>query len=62
MQESGDNYVNADFMLPRDGTLARRRVIERNSDVNDNPIGRANYNPILYSRHYLVEFGYFEVI
>ena len=54
--EVGDNYVNTDFMLPRGSTLSRGRVIECKSDADGKPVGRSNDNPILYSRHYLVDF------
>ena len=54
--ELGDQYINADVLFPRGGSLARGRVIERKRDSDGNPIGRANANPILDSRHYNVEF------
>ena len=58
--EAGEKYVNIDVMLPRGVTILRLRVIKLKHDSNCNPIGRANYNPILDSRHYLVEFEYGE--
>ena len=54
--ELGDNYLNADVMLPLGDSLARGRVIARKRDSDGTPIGRANDNPILDSRQYAVEF------
>ena len=48
-------------MLPREGTLSRRWVIERKCGANDNPEVRANDNTILDSQYYLVEFEDSEV-
>ena len=59
--ESGDNYVNADIMLPRCVTISRGQVIERKCDADGNPVERSNDNPILDSRHYLVQIEYGEV-
>jgi hypothetical protein len=44
--EEGDFYVNAEIMLPKGGT----------SHVKGNVIGRANDNPILDTRSYVVDF------
>ena len=60
--ESGDNYVNANGMLPRGGTLSRVQVIERRCNSYGNPIRRFNDNSILGLCHYLVEFECGEVI
>ena len=54
--EIGDNYLNMELMLPRGGTLARVRVIERKHDHKGNFIGRSNANPILDTREYEVNF------
>ena len=54
--EASGNYLNADFMLHRDGTLSKGRVIEHKHDTNGRPIGKSNDNTILDLRHYLVEF------
>ena len=48
--EIGDNYLNMELMLPRGGTLARGRVLERKRDHEGNVIGRSNANPILDTR------------
>ena len=48
--EIGDNYLNMELMLPRDGTLTRGRVTERKRDHKGNVIGRYNANPILDTR------------
>jgi len=54
--EAGDNLVSAQVLLPRGDTLARGRVKCRKRDAHGNPTGRANANPILDTRSYLVEF------
>jgi len=54
--EAGDNLVSAEIMIPRGGTMARGRVLGRKRDHYGNPIGRANDNPILDTRSYIVEF------
>ena len=54
--EIGDNYLNMELMLPRGGTPARGRVIERKRDHGGNVIGRSNANPILDTREYEVKF------
>ena len=59
--ECGNKYVNAYVMLPREGTLSRVRIIERNRDDDGNTVGRANENTILDSLNYLVDFEYGEV-
>ena len=51
-----DNYVGAELMLPRGGTLARGRVIGRKRDHEGNVTGRHNSNPIRDTREYRVEF------
>ena len=43
-------------MLPRGGTLARRRVTERKRDHEGNVIGRSNTNTILDTQEYEVKF------
>ena len=56
--EVNDNYVGANDRLPRGKDMAQGRVRKRARDNNSNPIGRANENPILDSREYVVEFKY----
>ena len=59
--EADDNLVGAEVMLPLGGQLARGRVTMRKRDRDGNVIGRANDNPILDTREYVVEFDTGEV-
>jgi hypothetical protein len=52
----GDNYVGAEILLPRGGTMARGRVTNRKRDIDGNLKGIANANPILDTREYVVTF------
>jgi hypothetical protein len=52
----GDNYLSAEIMLPRGGTMAKGCVAARKRDRDGNPIGLANSNPILDTRSYIVHF------
>ena len=54
--EWGDQYVNAEILLPRWDKMARGQVICQKHDANGNPIGRSNQNPILDTHLYEVEF------
>ena len=54
--EMGDNYLSAEIMLPRGGTMVKGRVATRKRDNAGNPIGLANANPILDTRSYIVHF------
>ena len=45
-----DVYLNASIVLLRGDKLARGKVVRRKRDVNGNPIGRENQNPILDTR------------
>jgi hypothetical protein len=54
--EAGDNYISAEIMLLKGGTMSRGQVTKCKRDDNSNPIGRANDNPILDTREYIVEF------
>lgn len=54
--EAGDNYVGVNISLPRGDRMAVGRVAKRKRDDDDNPVGRANANPILDTREYVVEF------
>ena len=54
--EMGDNYLSAEIMLPRGGTMAKRRIAVCKRDSDGNPIGLANANPILDTRSYVVHF------
>ena len=54
--EIGDNYLSAEISIPRGGNLVKGRVKSRKRDADGNPIGRADANPILDTREYIVEF------
>ena len=47
-----DQYVNAEILLPRRGTMARGQVVCQKHDANGNPIHRSNQNPILDTHLY----------
>ncbi len=54
--KTGDNYLSAELMLPKGGVLVKGHVTSRKRDRDGNPVGRANDNPILDTRSYIVEF------
>lgn len=56
--DSFDPYIRMELSLPRgeDGAGVNAQVVERVKDEHDNPVGRANPNPLLDSRQYKVEF------
>ena len=54
-------YQNALIVLPCENMMARGEVVYRKLDVDVNPIGRENANPILNSRRYQVDFDNGEV-
>ena len=54
--EWGDQYVNAEILLPRWDKMARGQVICWKHDADGNIIGRSNQNPILDTHLYEVEF------
>ncbi len=54
--ETGDNYLSAELMLPKGVVLVKGHVTARKRDRDGNPIGRANDNPILDTRSYIVNF------
>ena len=56
MPEVNNNYVNASVMLARGNTYARGNIIGHKRDADRNAIERPNYNPILDTLEYLVEF------
>ena len=58
---STEVYLNASIMLPLGYKMDRGKVVSRKRDINGNPIGRKNANPIPDSRRYEVEFDYGEV-
>ena len=56
MLEWGDQFVNAEILLPRGDKMARNRVICQKHDADGNLIGKFNMNPILDTCLYEVEF------
>ena len=54
--EIGDNNLSAELMLPKGGVLVKGPVTARKRDWDGNPVGRANDNPILDTRSYIVNF------
>ena len=56
--EAGDNYVGARLLLPGAGDhdMVQGKVVKRARGQDGNPIGRANDNPILDTREYVVKF------
>jgi hypothetical protein len=54
--EVGNNYIGVDLLFPKGGTMSRGRVTAQKRDADGNPKGRANSNPILDSREYMVTF------
>jgi hypothetical protein len=52
----GDNYLTAELMLPRGGTMVKGRVSARKCDQDGNPVGLANSNPILDTCSYIINF------
>jgi hypothetical protein len=55
MPETRDNYLFAELMLPKGGVLVKGRVTACKRDRDGNPVGRANDNPILDTRLYIVK-------
>jgi hypothetical protein len=56
MPEIGDNYLSAELMLPKGGVLVKGRITACKRDRDGNPCGRANDNPILDTRSYIIDF------
>ncbi len=54
--EMGDNYLTAELMLPRGGTMVKGRLSAHKRDRDGNPVGLANANPILDTRSYIIDF------
>jgi hypothetical protein len=51
-----ENYQSAELMLLKGGVIVKGRMTVHKHDRNGNPIGRANDNPILDTRSYIVDF------
>jgi hypothetical protein len=54
--EMGDNYLTAELMLPRGGTMVKGHVSTHKPDRDGNPVGLANSNPILDTHSYIIDF------
>ena len=54
--EMGDNYLNTEISVPQGGTLSKGCVTARKRDLDGNPIGLANANPILDTCEYTFTF------
>ncbi len=54
--EIGDNYLTAEIMLPRGGTIVKGHASARKRDRDGNPVGLANSNPILDTHSYIIDF------
>lgn len=54
--DSMDNYLNAEVVLPRGGSLSQGKVLRRLYGEDLKPIGLRNNNPILDTREYEVQF------
>ncbi len=55
-QETFDQYVSSEVILPHGGTEKIGKVISCKGVHNGNPIGRANAKPIFDTRIYEVRF------
>jgi hypothetical protein len=53
--EMDNNYLTAELMLPRGGTMVKGRVSAPKRDRDDNPVGLANSNPILDTGSYIID-------
>jgi hypothetical protein len=54
--EKGDIYSSAELMLPKGGVMVKGPMTVRKHDQDSKPVGRANHNPILDTRTYIVNF------
>jgi hypothetical protein len=55
-EESLDEYLTAQVILPQGDEMRKATVVSRKRDASGNPMGLANTNPILDTRVYTVEF------
>ncbi len=55
--EMGDNYLTAELVLPRGGTMVKDCVSARKRDRDGIPVGLANSNPILDTCSYIIDFN-----
>jgi hypothetical protein len=51
-----DRYLTASVLLDRGGESQLGTVVKRKRDVEGNPVGRSNMNPLLDTQEYEVEF------
>jgi len=56
-QDTYDQYITSQVLLPRGDNYEKGTVKRRKRDANGNVVGRANANPILDTRVYEVEFS-----
>jgi hypothetical protein len=54
--ESFDKYIAAEVIIPKGDQLLLEKVTQRKHDLDGNPIGKGNSNPIFDTRIYQVEF------
>jgi hypothetical protein len=54
--EEYDEYISAQVILPIDSSNRKGRVLRRKRNVNGEPIGLRNINPLLDTREYDVIF------
>ena len=52
----GDNYLTAEIMLPRGGSMVKGHISARKRDWDGNLIGLANSNPLLDTHSYIFDF------
>ena len=52
----GDQYMNAEILLPKGDKMARDKMVHHKQDANGNPIGRSNQNSILVTFLHEVKF------
>jgi hypothetical protein len=51
-----DSYLTAEVLFPRGDDMKFGKVVHHLTDENNLPIGKANDNPILDTRKYIVAF------
>ena len=56
MPEAGDTYLGAKVRFPTEYGDRLGKITQRKRDMNGNPIGKRNNNPLLDTREYVVEF------
>lgn len=56
-EDSYDEYLNAELLLPSGGQMTKGRVTKRLKSDDGTPVGVRNNNPLLDSREYVVELA-----